>query len=754
VLSNAGTGIAITATPDPVRSGELVQYAVTVTNRTTGSLLYTISAQVPNHTTVASNAISPGGGCGGAGSCAAGVVITWGSYSIATGQSATVLFAALVDTANPPPNGTLISSTASATASGNGATAAVDVVVQGSPVCTTSGTVSGSVIDATTGQGLAGVQLSIGASFTTSGANGAFSFPSISGGVHVLVSAAPNFAGGGVVVNVCGNTTPSVLLTHNQTTFGLRALSAYSADPVNTATGNYAFARTDLKLPGKGLGFAFERSYNSLDPLNGPLGFGWTHNYNTSLGVDGGGNVTVRWGDGHTGTFAPKVGGGYTPQYGVFDTMVKEIDTSYTLTAKDLMVYRFGTDLKLLSIADRNGNTIALTYVGALLTRVTDTAGRHIDFTYDGAGRITTLTDPLSRTVQFAYDGAGNLVTSTDPARKVTSYSYDVNHQMLTATDPRGNVFVTNTYDGTKRVVTFQRDAKGGQTTYAYDTLSRQTTVNDALGQITKFTHDSLLRLIRDDDALGHSRYFSYDAAGNRTAVTDRNGNITAYLYDSGGNVTRKTDPLGNATSLTYDAHNNPLTRTDALSLVTAFNYDGKGNLTVTTDALGHTNTASYDGAGLPLTLTDARGNVTTNTYDTQGNLTQVRDALSNVTTFAYDAAGRRLSKTDALGRVTTYSYDADDNVAAITDPAGKTVSYSFDGNNNRVSTTDRLSHTTTTAYDQKDLPTTITDALGGVNASTYDPVDRKITTADPRGNVTHFAYDAAGRLIQATDAP
>ena len=37
------------------------------------------------------------------------------------------------------------------------------------------------------------------------------------------------------------------------------------AEPVNTATGNYFFQRTDLALPGRGLPVIFTRTYNSLD---------------------------------------------------------------------------------------------------------------------------------------------------------------------------------------------------------------------------------------------------------------------------------------------------------------------------------------------------------------------------------------------------------------------------------------------------------------------------------------------------------
>ena len=38
---------------------------------------------------------------------------------------------------------------------------------------------------------------------------------------------------------------------------------AYEADPVNTATGNYAYQRTDLSIPTRSLPLAFSRGYNS-----------------------------------------------------------------------------------------------------------------------------------------------------------------------------------------------------------------------------------------------------------------------------------------------------------------------------------------------------------------------------------------------------------------------------------------------------------------------------------------------------------
>src|SRR5439155_8116761 len=60
------------------------------------------------------------------------------------------------------------------------------------------------------------------------------------------------------------------------TLLGKPTNSAFNADPVNTATGNYVFEHTDLAVAGRGQGLAFSRFYNSLDATAGPLGLGWT----------------------------------------------------------------------------------------------------------------------------------------------------------------------------------------------------------------------------------------------------------------------------------------------------------------------------------------------------------------------------------------------------------------------------------------------------------------------------------------------
>ena len=75
---------------------------------------------------------------------------------------------------------------------------------------------------------------------------------------------------------------------------------AYEADPVNTATGNYAYQRLRSIHPHPFAAAGLQPGLQ-LGPRhsNGPLGYGWTHTYNISANENpADGSVTVRHGDG------------------------------------------------------------------------------------------------------------------------------------------------------------------------------------------------------------------------------------------------------------------------------------------------------------------------------------------------------------------------------------------------------------------------------------------------------------------------
>ena len=642
-------------------------------------------------------------------------------------------------------------------------------------VCTGNNlSISGVVRDATLNRvdnGMPLVTITLDSGYTTiTNPDGSYFFTGLPRGYYKIVSvttAKPGYVTYQKELKLCKSSiNHDIVLTRDATVFGTNTNSGYSADSVNTATGNFVYKVADLAIPGRGMSFNFERTYNSQDAKDGTLGFGWTHNYNISLSEESGGEIVVRWGDGRVEVWTPDGSGGYSPMYGVYSTMTKNSDGTFTLKQKDMIEYHFNSSGQMVSIVDEYANAITFNYTGSNLTEIIDTVGRVITLTYDTSGRITSILDPIGRSVTFSYDVNGNLVSSTNLEGNASNYTYDSNHQMLTVTDPKGNVVLTNVYDDQRRVVASQRDALGGETLYTYDVQTRTTKIIDPLGNITYHHFDDHLRLIQEDDARGYSAHYIYDERGNLVSVTDKRGNVTTYEYDLNGNIIRKTEPLGRVTTATYDSNNNPLTKTDANGNKMAYEYDPvHGNLLTVwecgqlpvvdckTDPQVSKTTYSYDQYGQLLTVTDALGNTTIYEYDVYGNRVAVIDALGNRSTFTYDAVGRKQTENHPLGRSTAYAYDKMDRLISVTDALGGTSLYVYDENGNKIEHIDANGNKTIFTYDAKDRLISKTTPLGETEEYIYDSLDRRVAIISAKGDVASVVYDALGNVIQEVDA-
>jgi RHS repeat-associated protein len=625
-------------------------------------------------------------------------------------------------------------------------------------VCTgTNLTISGSVQDPILNQLIPYALVTLSTGSQSANPNGTYSFTGLPHGEYWIQSVnvlnTPGYVTYQKKITLCQeNVTVPIVLTKLDTTFGSETHSGYGGGPVNTSTGNFSHFVKDFAIPGRGMPFSFERGYNSQDTTNGPLGYGWNHNYNIALTVGSSGEVTVRWGDGRTETWTVD-GTGYKPRYGVFNTLIKNGNT-YTVTMKDMTRYNFNANGQLTGIVDENDNTITASWNGAKLASVTDTVGRVIAFTYDTSNRLIQVMDPIGRTVSFSYDLNGNLVSSTDFGGRTTTYAYDANHQITTITDPLRNAVITNMYDDLRKVVSSQRDALGAQTLYSYDELTKTTQIIDPLGNVSYHHYDELLRLVREDDARGFSSSYVYDANGSIQSVTDKNGNTTTYAYDNRGNVTTKTEPMGRSTVATYDPiTGNPLTKTDARGYTTTFTYDPKGNLLTVTDPANRATTNTYDQYGQLLTVTDALGGTTTHNYDLYGNRVATTDPMGNTSTFTYDMVGRRQSESYPLGRGMLYEYDPTDWLLSITDALGGTSAFTYDASGNKTGHIDARGNRTVFAYDKKNRLITKTNPMGEREQYTWDLLDRRIAVRNPKGATFRTVYDALGNVLQEADA-
>jgi RHS repeat-associated protein len=586
-------------------------------------------------------------------------------------------------------------------------------------------------------------------------------------------------------------------------TFGSDPNGAYSRDPVNLATGSFTAHADDLLMPGRVLGFAFSRWYNSADLSSGPLGPGWTHSYNWRL-TDSTSTVELRRGDGRRDLFTRNADGTYADPPGVFDTLTKNADGTFTLTLTNQVQYEFAGTGQLSRIHEPASNQIALTYTAGNLTSLTDTVGRTVTLSYDAANRLTQVQDPLGRKVTYAYDASGRLASVTDmlgnatgqdPTKHRWEYAYDgTTSHIASITDPDGRVRVTNSYDGQGRVVQ-QRDGLGVLTSMSYG--SGQTVLTDARGHQTTYTFDSRMRVLSQRDPVGattHAISYTYDAAGNRSSVTDRNGNRTDFGYDTHGNVLSKTDPSPDGiaprpvTTFAYDPKNNLTQVTDATGFVTTLSYDGAKNVLLsvtrqidaTTDAKTTYDYADAANPGLPTRIVPPRGNTSafpdsafsaSFSYDAQGNLARRIDADGAITTLSYDAVGRLVSFVDPDGNAAggvpaqhtwRVGYDELDRETSRTDPLGSVMRYAYDAAGNQTSLTNRNGNLTTYAYDANARLASVSQrpeplgnpSLAYITGVTRDGNGNATRVTQANGVMTDYAYDALDRLISVTTHP
>ncbi|CAG0934100.1 partial tRNA nuclease WapA, partial [Thermoflexales bacterium] len=532
--------------------------------------------------------------------------------------------------------------------------------------------------------------------------------------------------------------------------------TAQAGRGVSTFSGYYSENVRDFSIDTRGLPLKFERSYNSAAGTEtGPLGYGWSHNYERKLKHDLGEDMSLVTGRGSSMRFTSIGDGHFLAAPGVRAELVRGTDGVYTLTEASQVRYTFDDAGKLLAEIDHSGNRNTLLYLGTQLSGVRAPDGRVLHFAYEG-DHLTAVTDPIARVIRFGYDAQGNLAVMTNTLGFTTTLTYDDQHRLTRMTDANGHTIVANEYDGPGRV-TRQLDGLNQATRFGYDfedcTLGRTVVITNARGFTRTDVYAQRGELSRQIDAYGNVISYTYDLNFNVASITDKNGHTTRYVADVRGNPLHTTDALSNVITNTYDSRLNLIAQIDALGRVTRKDYDDFGNVLTTTDALGQTSVNVYDQYGQLIKTIDQAGSVTQYGYNVYSQQTVITDALGHPSYKFYDLAGRVISTSNALGQVTTYQYDAGDRVTLIANAEGYTTTRQYDEANNVLVETDLNGHATHYGYDANNRVITVTNALGGVKLYAYDAVGNPVRITDAEGHSTTQEYDALDRGIRTIDA-
>ncbi len=592
-------------------------------------------------------------------------------------------------------------------------------------------------------------------------------------------------SGGGSLTVYVGGTTDPI------------SFDGQSKDPVSFSTGALSHGHTDIAMPGRGIPLEFTRNYSSSGALTqGPLGWGWTHNYDSSLAAFTDGSVQVRYPGGGSAFFTLS-GGNFLPPRGVYDSLVQS-GATYTLTTPSQIAYFYDSSGRLASISDRNANLTSLHYDADGLDYVEDPSGRVLNFIIDaGAKRITQITDPSltpNRTVGYGYDaGTGDLTTVTDVRGGVTTFTYS-SHRLTSIKNANQQLQVVNLYDSANRVVE-QAGASGGAaltfTSNGLSDLSKTFVTNALVGNtvVSGGSSGTVSTNTATTVTLSSNWSNGTPAAGALYYVVT--GAIVA--SGSGGNVSFSSNGLadtgqtfGSLTGyLVIAGPSSGMVASNTATAVTLASPANWNNAIPTGGAGG----AKYwiaigsivsSGGGVscfyyatpPLTTSANCPGLAPGTFPLNLGRTYVVDPRGNVELHSFDTRFRetgirQYTATDQLETVYTYesgvpsscSTPAADNgnICSVTDPLNHTTSFAYDNRGNVLSTTDPLSHKWQYTYTALNDLATVTDprlnvapcipscvttySYGSPNAFTHN-VLTSIADATPLHNVTSFSYN------------
>ena len=390
-----------------------------------------------------------------------------------------------------------------------------------------------------------------------------------------------------------------------------------------------------------------------------------------------------------------------------------------------------------------------------------DTTQYEWQYTYDGAGNLTSIRLPDNSRVTYKYDALNRLVEIVDPFQNSSHFEYDSRDNLISVTEPAGYERILE-YDLNGRIIS-EKVAGKGKISYEYDPAGNIIKVTQANGSAITLEYNQRDLLTKRIDPFGNQTEISYDPMGHVIKVTYPNGGEASFEYDAKGRVVKLITPLGETINFTRDGLGNIVSKTDYLENTWYYEYDELNRLTTITDPTNARQILEYTGPWLSKKI-DFNGKVTLFERDSIGRVVSRIQKMNDtepstdeddlVTTYHYDTYFPTWTRQiDPLNRTTTRILDAMGRVTRIVYPDARYSTFEYTPNGDLLSMRDLTGNIISYEYDEYGRLSRIKDTLSTIREINYDDSGNIETITGADGNTLHYVYDALYRIKEWSDA-
>lgn len=578
-------------------------------------------------------------------------------------------------------------------------------------------------------------------------------------------------------------------------------ITSIIGNPINISTGHklqqvndYSDNRwSDVNLP-----LELTRYYNSNTAIKpGIFGIAWRSNFDRAVNVSGTAATVIRPAGGMKQFTL--LNGTWTPNKYVTDKLVELKDgagtrTGWQYNTEDKIAEQYDVSGLLISIANRHGSTLTLSYQNGKLYRITDQSDRFLEFSYNANGAVESMTDPSGQIYSYTYDvlpfdsstrprlksvsypdktpsdttdnpvlnylyGEDTYVQQAD-ADSLTHYAYHLTGIIDENGDRyasfgfdhagRANLTVHGTHDEDNTIgpkdnanrmdVVYNVVYGLNSTSWRAQTFNAQDKqTNYAFNVTGTLRRASTVTGVASPNCAASNSAYTFDANGFSDRVTDWNGNVTDYTINTIGLETSRIEALGKpeqrtvATDWYADLRLPEEIREEGRTV--NFTYEnGRIKTRIETDTTTHTVPYSTNGRTRQWTYTytyhDAAQSQVAS-VSVNGPRTDVNDTQ----VYRYNTRGWLTESTNALNQTTRMlEHNLRGQPVRIQDPNGVVTLLEYHPR----------------GWLEK---RTVQSAAGNVvTAYTYDDAGLLKTMQAPNGVTLTYTYDTAHRLRTVTN--